>query len=114
MHYKRIYAQLTINRRKKMKTNEELNNLCKKRRREIADSVATIHKILSGRYKPDEEKKKQGLKIKALPHGKFFTDPTPGVDPQVEAPALYEKTQDIIPTEDWRNLYDPDIDPRAP
>jgi len=97
-----------------MKTNEELNNLCKKRRREIADSVATIHKILSGRYKPHEEEKKQGLKIRALQHGKFFTAPTPGVGPQVETPALYERTQDIIPTEDWRNLYDPDIDPRAP
>ncbi|MBT6226576.1 MAG: hypothetical protein HOI47_07975 [Candidatus Scalindua sp.] len=96
-----------------MRTNEELRQLSQKRRKEIADSVATIHKILSGRYNPGEENK-QGLKIKALPHGKFFTAPTPGVDPQVEAPALYEKTQDIIPTEDWRNLYDPDIDPRAP
>ena len=83
-----------------MKTNEELNNLCKKRRREIADSVATINKILSGRYKPEEQKKKLALKIRALPHGKFFTAPSPGVGPQVEVPALYERTQDIIPTED--------------
>ena len=95
------------------RTDEELQQLTLKRRREMADNVATIHKILSGRYKPDEDTN-PNLKIKDILHGKFFTVPTPGVGPQLETPTLYEKQEDLVPTEDWRNLFDPDIDPRAP
>jgi hypothetical protein len=82
------------------RTDEELQRLSLKRRQEVADTKATVHRIMSGNYKPEEEKKKQTLKIKVLPHGKFFTAPSPGVGPQVETPALYEKQEDIVPTDD--------------
>jgi hypothetical protein len=82
------------------RTDEELQQLSLKRRQEVADTKATVHRIMSGNYTPEDEDKKPNLKIKPLPHGKFFTAPSPGVGPQVETPALYERTQDIIPTED--------------
>ena len=96
------------------RTDEELQQLTLKRRREMAENISTIHKILSGRYKPEDGEKNPNLKIKDILHGKFFTVPTPGIGPQLETPALYEKQEDLVPTEDWRNLFDPDIDPRAP
>jgi len=91
------------------RTDEELQQLTLKRRREMAENISTIHKILSGRYKPEDGEKNPNLKIKDILHGKFFTVPTPGIGPQLETPALYEKQEDLVPTEDWRNLFDPDI-----
>ena len=82
------------------RTDEELQQLTLKRRREMAENISTIHKILSGRYKPEDGEKNPNLKIKDILHGKFFTAPTPGIGPQLETPALYEKQEDLVPTED--------------
>ena len=82
------------------RTDEELQQLTLKRRREMAENISTIHKILSGRYKPEDGEKNPNLKIKDILHGKFFTVPTPGIGPQLETPALYEKQEDLVPTED--------------
>lgn len=89
-------------------TDEEIRDLFKKhishkKKKEIASTISTAHNVLDGRFKPGDEKQecKSG--------GKFFSQQ--GGSPLCETPR--EKPQDIIPSNEFYDLYDSGEDSRA-
>lgn len=63
------------------KATDKLCELSLEKKQEIANAQAIIHKILNGRYKPEQEKMEQENQ---KPRGKFFG--IPRISPHCETP----------------------------
>ena len=88
------------------KSDKELKKLQKQwqeKNREQVNSAEMTHRILNGRYKPEQEEQEN-----QKPTGKFFG--VPKISPHCETPQLDVKTEK--PLEEWRDLYDSGEDHR--